>query len=275
MRSYVHPYADDWDQQLGDAEFAYNNAKQKSTQRSPFFVAYGFHPRTPADLYNPQAAEDTPAAQDFVKSMLKGHAAAKASLASLEQAQESQRRYYDRKKARTPFSKGSWVLLDATHYKFQGGEKHKLRQPWLGPFKVRKMVGPNAATLELPQQVRVHPTINVSRLQAYKGRMGPDGRPLELKKQRAFPSVVVEDEQAEELDMGEVENVISLRDVFHTRRRAQHLRREFEAKFVGHPEADNSWLTAEQIRDPQMRLQLIRNIARGAIEAAPNVYRSK
>ena len=204
--------------------------------------------------------------------MLEGHAAAKASL---EQAQESQRRYYDRKKARTPFSKGSWVLLDATHYKFQGGEKHKLRQPWIGPFKVREMRGPNAAVLELPRQVRVHPTIHVSRLQAYRGRVGLDGRPLELKKQRAFPSTIVEDEQAEDLDVGEVERIISFRDVFNNRRRTQQMRREFLAKFVGHSESDNSWLTVEQLRDPQLRIQLVRDVARGAVTAAPHVYRSQ
>ena len=92
LRSYIHPLADDWDQRLADAEFAYNSSTQRSTGRSPFYTAYGFHPRTPADLYNPQASESVPAAQVFLKSMLEGRAAARAAL---QQAQQQQKEYHD------------------------------------------------------------------------------------------------------------------------------------------------------------------------------------
>ena len=90
--SYIHPLAED--QRLADAESAYNSSIQRSTGRSPIYTAYGFHPRTPADLYNSQASESVPAAQDFLKSMLEGHAAARAAL---QQAQQQQKEYHDRK----------------------------------------------------------------------------------------------------------------------------------------------------------------------------------
>ena len=272
LRSYIHPLSDDWDKHLTTVEFAYNNSTQRSTGRSPFYVAYGFHPRTPADLYNPQAAEDTPAAQDFVKSMLEGHAAAKAAL---EVANRRYAEQYDKKKTRTPFSKGEWVLLDAKHYRFQGGEKHKLNQPWLGPYKIMEMLGPNAAKLELPPKVRVHPNINVSRLKAYKGRLGTDGRPLELARQRATPQMVVDDEHVEQLNLDSVEDIIASRDVYHVKRRKEHLRREYLVKFQGQSDEDNSWLTVDQLGSPRWKLHIIRETARGAIKAVQPVYRAR
>ena len=40
----------DWDKWLVHCEFAYNNAQHKSTGYSPFQLAYGRHPTTPASL---------------------------------------------------------------------------------------------------------------------------------------------------------------------------------------------------------------------------------
>lgn len=48
-----------------------------------------------------------------------------------------------------------------------GGPKKKLNPQWVGPFKVLKMVSPNAAKLELPADWRMHPVINVSRIEPY------------------------------------------------------------------------------------------------------------
>ena len=272
LRSYVHPLADDWSRKLGDAEFAYNSSQQRSSGRSPFYVAYGYHPRTPADLYNPRHAEDIPAAHDFVQAALDNHAAARAAL---KQAQERQREQYDRRKARTPFERGSWVLLEAKKYRFQGGDKHKLNKPWIGPYKIRKMLGPNAANLELPRTVRVHPTINVSRLKAFLGRRGPDGRPLGLEKMRALHAPIVDDQQEEEVDVGQVKEVLAYRDVYDSKRRSQQLRREFLASFIGQPEESNSWLTQEQLRDPKITLRVVRDIARGALRCDAPVYRRR
>lgn len=47
---WPHPYGDDWDQRIGDLDFAYNNSEQRSTGQTPFFLLHGFHPRVPVDL---------------------------------------------------------------------------------------------------------------------------------------------------------------------------------------------------------------------------------
>ena len=271
LRSYVHPRADDWDQHLIDAEFAYNSTTQRSTGRSPFYTAYGYHPRTPADLYNPQHVEDVPAAEAFTRSMLEGHAAAKAAL---EQAQQRQMRQYDKRTARTPFKEGSWALLESKRYRFQGGEHHKLRQPWLGPYRVRRMVGPNAAELELPHKVKVHPVINVSRLKAYKGRADRDGAPLE---KMPVPETIVIDDHEDQEDIGRVEQVLAFRDVFNSKKRTEQLWREYLVKFQGLPLEDKAWINDSQFNaaaDAPVKVKLMRAIAMGTLEPAAAVYRA-
>ena len=92
------------------------------------------------------------------------------------------------------------------------------------------MEGSDAANLMLPLKVRVHPTINVSRLKVYKGRVEPDGKP---RKQQALLHVVVEDEHDKDQEQGDIEKALGFRDVFHNRRRNQQVRREYLVSFHG------------------------------------------
>ena len=50
LRAYVNPAQDDWDQHLPLVEFAMNNAYNASIQNTPFFLNFGLHPKTPANL---------------------------------------------------------------------------------------------------------------------------------------------------------------------------------------------------------------------------------
>jgi transposase InsO family protein len=60
LRIFCSYKQDDWDNYLPLAEFAYNNAKQSSTQMTPFFMNMGQHPRTLATIEKSMvpAAED-------------------------------------------------------------------------------------------------------------------------------------------------------------------------------------------------------------------------
>ena len=163
------------------------------------------------------------------------------------------------------------MLLEAAHYRFQGGERHKLRQPWIGPFRIKAMVGPNAATLELPPKVRIHPTINVSRLEAYTGRVRPNGVP----EQRArVPFVIIDADSSDDPDTaGQVERVIAFRDVYSSRRRNLILKREYLCQHKGDVVEDSSWRDAVELREPRVQLQILHGVARGTITPRSPVYR--
>ena len=50
LRACVAPAQGDWDEHLPSVQFVVNNAYQQSIGNAPFFLIYGFHPKTPTDV---------------------------------------------------------------------------------------------------------------------------------------------------------------------------------------------------------------------------------
>jgi len=50
----------------------------------------------------------------------------------------------------------------------KGRRSEKLTEHFVGPYKVKGTVSSNAIELELPKSIRIHPVVNVSRVQLYK-----------------------------------------------------------------------------------------------------------
>jgi len=47
----------------------------------------------------------------------------------------------------------------------------KLTERFVGPYKVKGIVSSNAIELELPNSIKIHPVVNVSRVQLYKSQV--------------------------------------------------------------------------------------------------------
>ena len=50
----------------------------------------------------------------------------------------------------------------------KGRRSEKLTERFVGPYKVKEIVSSNAIELELPKSIKIHPVVNVSRVQLYK-----------------------------------------------------------------------------------------------------------
>ena len=72
----------------------------------------------------------------------------------------------DKIRRRSDISPRDNVLLFTKHLKLKD-KPGKLRPQYIGPFKVIKMVGHNAAKPELPPGMKVHPVFNVALLKRY------------------------------------------------------------------------------------------------------------
>jgi len=86
---------------------------------------------------------------------------------AIHKAQEDMTRYYNRKRSLAPiFQPGDRVYLDASDTKTIRLSL-KLSHRKLGPFKIKRQVGPLAYQLKLPHRLRqLHPVFNVVKLSA-------------------------------------------------------------------------------------------------------------
>ncbi|QRV83751.1 Retrotransposable element Tf2 protein [Ceratobasidium sp. AG-Ba] len=156
LRHYVAYKQDDWVGILPMAEFAYNNSVNASTNQTPFFACYGFHPRF---SIGQQADESVPHADkraDQLKLRME------ELQASVTLANEKIKHYYDLKH-RLPedIKVGDKVWLDARNIKTEGPVA-KLSAKRIGPYRVLKKEGTHAFKLELPHTLKVHPVFHTS-----------------------------------------------------------------------------------------------------------------
>ncbi|QRV91922.1 Transposon Tf2-12 polyprotein [Ceratobasidium sp. AG-Ba] len=156
LRHYVAYKQDDWVGILPMAEFAYNNSINSSTNQTPFYACYGFHPRFSVGA---QLDESVPHADEWAD-QLKLRMEELQSSVSL--ANEKIKYYYDLKH-RSPedIKVGDKVRLDARNIKTEQPVA-KLAAKKIGPYKVLKKEGTHAFKLKLPHTLRVHPVFHTS-----------------------------------------------------------------------------------------------------------------
>jgi len=172
LRAYVHPLHDDWPAYPSLAEFAYNNAVQSSATVSPFVANYGFGPRVPVDVtanLAPSSDLDLPAHISDVHQLVK---------AQLELAQARMRAAADRSRRPLEFGVGDLVKLNTTNLKLAGQSSRKLKDRFVGPFRVSAVVSPVAYKLDLPATMKTHPVFHVSLLLPWQTDSVHPGRPL-------------------------------------------------------------------------------------------------
>ena len=156
LRAYVEPMHGDWATWLPVAEFAYNSALHSSISATPFEANYGYRPSTPATLDLPTAAPD-----DYATRLRDIHVFIQQQSAD---AKAFQAAYADRHRRVLTFAVGDAVMLSADKLALKEQPSKKLRDRWLGPFIVDKVVSPVSYRLRLPAQMQCHPTFHVSRL---------------------------------------------------------------------------------------------------------------
>ena len=85
------------------------------------------------------------------------------------------------------------MLLSTKDLKWQmkGKRSEKLTKRFMGPYKVKRIVSSNAIELELPKSIKIHPVVNVSRVQLYKSQV--EGQ----KKIPPKPVIIEEEEEFE------------------------------------------------------------------------------
>ena len=82
------------------------------------------------------------------------------------------KRYTDRKRAEVDeYKVGDLMMLSTKNLKYQIVDRgmKKLIEKFVGPYKIKKVILLNTVELELHSIVKIHPVVNVSRVQKYIG----------------------------------------------------------------------------------------------------------
>lgn len=168
LRSFVAYDMRDWDTLLPAVEYAYNDSVQGSTQHTPFYMNYGFHPRAPAAMIDRSAPARCPAAADLLNRMT---VAAEQARANLVKAQERQSKYHNVHRRHLTFAVGDEVLLSADAlrtYSERERPKDKLKGLYTGPLEVTQVISPLAYRITLPAGSRAHDVVSIQYLRPYK-----------------------------------------------------------------------------------------------------------
>ena len=179
LRFFVEHRQKDWPEWLAAAEFAVNNKVHTATKVSPFMANYGKELRMGGDIRKKGKVES---ATEFVEKMKKVQEEAGAAL---RKTQEEMKRYADRGRRETEvWRRGDRVLLSTKNLVFKERPSKKLTERYIGPYVIEEVVSSNAVKLWLPNSMRIHPVVNVSRIVRYKeqvkGQKKEEGKPIEV-----------------------------------------------------------------------------------------------
>ena len=235
LRHYVAPHQKDWADHLDIVEFAINNVDQESTGYSPFFLNYGYHPRTPGCFIDtPKTTNGQVELEDHDTHKLKVqgvehlHRQMRDCLQearnNIDSAQQRMKLYFDKKVKQRTFVEGDMVLLSTKNVGLKKIGTRKLLPRFVGPFKVVKAVGEVAYKLALPPALRIHNTFHVSNLKPYfdDGRVQPPPLPEVIDGELEY----------------EVEMVLNHRDV----KRGKRPRREYLVRWKGYGPEHDEWI---------------------------------
>ena len=98
----------------------------------------------------------------------------KEARVALGKAQEEIKKYANRKRGEVNnYKVGDLVMLSTKDIKYQmvGRRTEKLTERFVGPYKVKKIVLSNVVELELPDTIKIHLVVNVSRIRRYVGQV--------------------------------------------------------------------------------------------------------
>ncbi|KAK4697324.1 hypothetical protein P7C70_g8228, partial [Phenoliferia sp. Uapishka_3] len=154
-------FTHDWIELLPGLEFAVNSSVHSGLPKTPFGAKRGYIPRSIYSLITdklPKIQTD-PSTESYARMVQSAHQRALECISeSVTQAQARS----DAHHAEPPFAVGDTVMLLTNHFNFGKGPT-KLIPPYVGPFGILKMIGPNAIKLKLTAPYdRKHPVFPVS-----------------------------------------------------------------------------------------------------------------
>ena len=163
LRATVDKYAE-WSTKLPYIEFAYNSSISTSTGYSPFYANKGFNPRSPLSLHAPSSSppsikERVTRLKDVIRDVQ----------SALDKAHKEQERQANKRRIDHNFKVGDLVRVNARNLRLKGQVCGKLKDRFVGPFRIVEKKTPVSFRLDLPPELeKLHPIFHVDLLEPFK-----------------------------------------------------------------------------------------------------------
>jgi hypothetical protein len=129
---YVNKYKKDWDVLLPFILFGYRSSVQSTVKFSPHKILFGREPRIPGELSIQPSERQKP--NDYAEQVAAGLKAMNEIIRNnLKEAQERQKKHYDKNKQHHEFPMDSLVWLQSV----PKGQGTKLQAKWDGPYIIK------------------------------------------------------------------------------------------------------------------------------------------
>lgn len=154
-----------WDVDLPQVEFAFNNMCNRSTSKTLFKIVYTKPPKHALDLVPlPKLLGLSVAARNMAKRIQNVQTKVGQSL---EQANSKYKVAANKHGRVKIFQEGDLVMVHLCKNRFPTGTDRKLKSRKYGPFRIAKKINDNAYVVELPEDMYISSTFNVAYLFEY------------------------------------------------------------------------------------------------------------
>ena len=139
LQKLVSKGGKDWDKQLGPVLFAYRTTPHTSSGETPFYLVYGRDANLPSSLSFAAPRIRYPVLEtEFARELTKElKHARELARKSIQNAQRSQKQYYDRGAKDAKLQIGGLVMLKVD-------PKFRLDRNYRGPYKIKSLTSTNA-----------------------------------------------------------------------------------------------------------------------------------
>jgi len=230
LRNDSNLKANNWTENLTAVEMAINNFQQSSTKQSPYYLNFGMHVKLPNQVNSTEST--IPSVEQFAKRMSE---IMKQASENMKSAQDKQKEQADKKRQETPnWEVGELVFVSTENLK----GFNKLKEKFIGPFKIIEKLSNVSYRIELSVKYQVHNVFHSSLLRSsYENdsEMFPNRTVINVQ-----PPAVKSVNNDEE-DEWEIEKLID--------RRRKKNRIEYLVRWKGWSSEYDEWKTVDQLKN--------------------------
>ncbi|MBW0469557.1 hypothetical protein O181_009272 [Austropuccinia psidii MF-1] len=237
-------YTHDWVTLLPEFQLAYNTSQHSTTGKTSSLVEKVWNPLLPVDHLKKNFLTIHPTAKDL-HDMWK-NTCDTASKCTVEEKEYNKQRW-DKSHMEPEFKEGDQVLVSTLNFNNLKGPR-KMRDSFLGPFPIIRLIGVNPVEVKLTEEFsRKNPVFPVSLVKPY---FQTEEDKFPSRKKTSTPPEIVEVEDSP----GPVRKIIKARKI----RLNGKYQRQYLVRFKNHTADKDKWLTDDSIPHGNLHLRSFR-----------------